>query len=126
MFRLYNTHINNYAAEKLGLADKGIGCEEMMIFDFIQKTILSSKCTKINDEHGTYYWISHNLIIDGLYLLKTSKRSLIRKIEKLIDVGLLEKHPNCEMLGRTSYRLGKLFEQYTFYKGIKKDDPQDK
>lgn len=124
MFRLYNTDINNYAAEKLGLADHGIGCEEMMIFDFIQKTILSARCVKITDTHGTYYWISHNLIIDGLYLLKTKKWSLIKKIDKLIEVGLLERHPDCKAINKTYYRPGKLFDSYFFYKETKKDNAQ--
>jgi len=122
-FRLYNTYVNNYAGMKLGLRDFGIDYNEMAIFDFIQNAILAEKCEKLEDEYGSHYWISHRLIINGLYFLTlNSQRALINKINKLIKAGLLEKHPECEKIRRTYYRLGPNYESMVSYGENTKDD----
>ena len=102
----YTVVINQYSIMKLGLK---LDFNDMAILQCIYDFAVSgyAETTKYNGD--VYYWISHNLVLQELPMLGiTSKRGIIAKIQKLIDAGLLIKHPACQELGRTYYAFGKL------------------
>lgn len=66
-------------------------------------------------QHGVYYWISHSLIIDNLPLLGIkSKQGIIKRIDKLVDAGLLVKNPGCAQSGKSLYAFGPNYDKITF------------
>lgn len=102
----YTIVINQYAIMKLGLK---LDFNDMAILQCIYDFVVSGYAETTKFDGETYYWISHNLILQELPMLGiTSKRGIISKIQKLIDAELLIKHPGCQELGRTYYAFGKL------------------
>jgi len=110
----YTILINQYAAVKSGL---DLDLIDLCIFDFIKDFANSNACTKFQTPEGIYFWISHKLIIQEMPLLniKTAP-GLIKRIDNLIQSGLIVKHPNCEMYSRTLYAFGENYDLLTFCK----------
>ena len=65
----YNISINQFAAVRNGFA-KNLDLIDLAIFDFIKDFANSSKCVKVQTQEGTYFWISHKLVMEQMPLLK--------------------------------------------------------
>lgn len=90
---------------------------DLSIFDYIKEFANSGKCEKLQTNGDIYFWISHKTLIQQLPILGiTTGAGIIKRINKLIDAGLLERHPNCEMMRRTFYKFGPKYDDYYFYK----------
>lgn len=88
---------------------------DMAIFDFIKQYAHSAKCMKLQTETGTYFWISHAKVIEELPILGiTTGAGVIKRINKLIDAGLLNRHPNCDLMRKTFYCFGKNYDAICF------------
>lgn len=108
----YSIKIDQLAVMNAGL---DVDVVDMTIFDFIQHYAHSDKCMKLQTETGTYYWVSHTTIIQQLPILGISTGAgIVKRINKLIDAGLLSRHPNCDMMRKTFYKFGPNYYKINF------------
>ena len=88
---------------------------DMSIFDFIKQYAHTDKCMKLQTETGTYYWVAHTTIINQMPILGISTGAgIVKRINKLIDAGLLARHPNCDMMRKTFYKFGPNYYKISF------------
>lgn len=114
---------------QLAVVEEGLNVDiiDMAIFSFIKDYSHLDKCLKLQFGSDTYYWISHKLIIQEMPLLGISTAAGIMKhITKLIDAGLIERHPNCDVLKKTFYKFGPNYEKILFRDVYKTDIPTTK
>lgn len=110
----YNISINQFAAVTNGFA-KNLDLIDLAIFDFIKDFANSSKCVKVQTQEGTYFWISHKLVMEEMPLLKIkTKRGLIKRIDNLINAGILRKHPDSNRYNKTLYSFGENYNLLVF------------
>lgn len=108
----YTITINQLAVIKAGL---DLDVVDMTIFDFIKHYAHSETCMKLQTESGTYFWISHNVVIQELPILGISTGAgIVKRINKLIDAGLLARHPNCDLMRKTFYKFGPKYDAVCF------------
>ena len=108
----YTILINQYAAVTNGL---NLDLIDLAIFDFIKDFANSSNCVKIQTPEGIYFWISHKLVLEAMPLLNIkTNQGLIKRIDNLINAGLLTKHPNCEKYRQTLYSFGDKYDLLAF------------
>ena len=108
----YTITINQLAVINAGL---NLDVVDMAIFDFVKQYAHSDKCMKLQTETGTYFWVSHNVIIQQLPILGISTGAgIIKRINKLIDSGLLARHPNCDLMRKTFYKFGPNYDKVNF------------
>ena len=88
---------------------------DLAIFDFVKHYSHSEKCMKLQTESGTYFWVSHSTIIEQLPILGIGTGAgIIKRINKLIDAGLLARHPNCDLMRKTFYKFGPNYDKVCF------------
>lgn len=108
----YNININQYAAVTNGL---NLDIVDLAIFDFIKDFANSPKCVKMQTENGSFFWVSHDLILKEMPLLGiTTKRGLVKRIAKLVDAELIVRHESNIEKGRTMYAFGKNYHKMIF------------
>lgn len=108
----YTITINQLAVISYGL---NLDVVDMSIFDFIKNYAHSDRCMKLQTETGTFFWISHNLVIQELPILGiTTGAGVVKRINKLIDAGLLARHPNCDLMRKTFYKFGPNYDKICF------------
>lgn len=108
----YTILINQYAAVKNGL---NLDLIDLAIFDFIKDFANSSSCVKMQTPEGVYFWISHKLVLEAMPLLNIkTNQGLIKRIDNLINAGILRKHPNCDKYRQTLYCFGENYDLLTF------------
>lgn len=108
----YTILINQKAIIENGI---NIDLIDASIFDFIKDFSHSPKCETIQILSVKYFWISHTLIIENLPLLGIkSKRGIQKRIDNLVETGLLKRHPDCKQMARTYYCFGDKYEAVTF------------
>lgn len=118
----YTILINQFAAIENGL---DLDIIDLAIFDYIKDFSGSNYCSKIATPEGTYFWLSHKKIIQDLPLLKIkSSQGIIKRISNLLENKIFEKHPNCEMYGKSLYKAGINYDLLIFGKQV--DTPQQK
>lgn len=105
----YTIEINQFAGEK-HFPDLDI--IDLAIFDYIRKFYPSTE--KYTDTLGVWFWISHKKIIDDMPKLKIkSKAGIIKRVNNLIDVGIIDRHPNIKNIGRSYYKVGAKWDLLT-------------
>lgn len=108
----YTITINQLAVINAGL---NLDVVDMAIFDFVKQYAHSDKCMKLQTEMGTFFWISHNMVIQELPILGiTTGAGIVKRINKLIDAGLLARHPNCDLMRKTFYKFGPNYDKVCF------------
>lgn len=86
---LYNININQYALIKSGI---DIDLADAVILDFLRKLANSSKAISVMTDKGKFFMVKAKLIIDELPILGiTTERGIRKRIDKLMEVGLLRK-----------------------------------
>lgn len=110
----YTILINQFAAINSGL---NLDLIDLAIFDFIKDFSNSAACVRMQTNEGIYFWISHKLVMEQMPLLniKTSQ-GLVKRIDNLIQAGIISKHPNCDQYSRTLYCFGENYELLIFNK----------
>lgn len=125
----YTILINQYAAVTNGL---NLDLIDLAIFDFIKDFANSSSCVKMQTPEGVYFWISHKLVLEAMPLLNIkTNQGLIKRIDNLINAGVLRKHPNCDKYRQTLYSFGENYDLLAFANmdlqpPTKVDNPQQK
>lgn len=100
----YTVTINQSAAAKVA---PELDFGDLAIYDFIKSFAVSGNCITIYEGGKCYYWIAHSVIMQELPLLHIStKRGIVKKIDNLINAGILEKYSKCAEMGRTFYTFG--------------------
>ena len=108
----YTITINQLAVINAGL---NLDVVDMSIFDFIKQYAQSERCMKLQTETGTFFWISHTVVIQELPILGiTTGAGVVKRINKLIDAGLLARHPNCDLMRKTFYKFGPNYDKVCF------------
>lgn len=108
----YNIVINQKAIVDNGIA---IDIVDAAVFDFIKDFSHSDKCVKMQIDGKTYFWITNQTIIDNLPLLQiTTARGLRKRIDNLINAGLLVRNENSQELNKTLYTFGSKYDSYIF------------
>lgn len=128
-FMKYTILINQYAAVTNGL---NLDLIDLAIFDFIKDFANSSSCVKMQTPEDVYFWISHKLVLEAMPLLNIkTNQGLIKRIDNLINAGILRKHPNCDKYRQTLYSFGENYDLLAFANmdlqpTTKVDNPQQK
>ena len=108
----YTITINQLAVIKSGLE---LDIVDMAIFDFIKQYAHSERCIKLQTEFGTYFWISHKIVMQEMPILGISTGAgIIKRINRLISAGLLVRHPDCESMRKTFYKFGPNYDIVNF------------
>lgn len=111
----FTVNINQKAIVDLGLQDK-LDFIDLAIYDFITEFMLCDECRKLNIDNVQYFWIKSDLIIENLPLLGiTTTRGISKRIDKLIDCGLLERCNDNQNLHQSFFKVGKNYQAYKFF-----------
>lgn len=95
---------------------------DMAILDYVRQFFPAAE--KYNDVLGQWFWISHKKIIEDMPLLKIKTKSpIIKRINNLVAVGLLKRHPDVSFLSKSYYQFGDNWELLTKYNPNPKDTP---
>ena len=104
----YSININQYSAVGLGL-----DIIDLAILDSIASFILSGRSEKIVIGMNAYYWVSAKSIIEDLPLLGIStERGINKRVDKLIDAGMLSRCPENERLHKSFIAIGPRYYSY--------------
>lgn len=108
----YTITINQLAVIRLGLK---LDVVDMAVFDYIKNFVNSSKCERLHLNGETFFWISHNKIIEDMPILGiNTSAGVIKRINKLIDAELIERYPDCDKIRRTYYKFGRNYDRMLF------------
>ena len=85
-----------------------INSDDLIIFEFLLSFANKSYCkNKVLGNGKRYFWVSHKIIIEQLPILHIkSERSVINHMNKLIEVGLLERCDNVKKEKMSLYAFG--------------------
>lgn len=110
----YNIIVNQFAIVESGI---DIDIIDAAILDCMVAFFNSKRCVSMTDDFGTFFWVSHQNIIDNLPLINIKSKSGIKKrIEKLVSNKLLAIHPSSRNFGRSYYKIGDRFHELNFSK----------
>ena len=108
----YTITINQKAVIELGL---NLDVLDMAIFDFIVHFAHWDKCQRLQTNSGVYFALQHKTIISQMPILGINTAAgILRRINKLIEAELLERHPDCEMMKMTFYKFGRNYDKVFF------------
>lgn len=109
----YYLNINQYAA--FNLFGNKIDYIDLVIYDFIKDFTKSKGRIEMIYKNETYFKISRNLIMDNLPLLNIkTKQGISNRIEKLIELEILDRYENNQKEGVSFYKYGNNFDKMTF------------
>jgi hypothetical protein len=97
----YHVSINQLSITKLF---PSLDLKDAAIIDYLHRFMTTKAASKerIVFEGDDYYWTSHEMLIREMPLLKIeNERVMKRRIDGLIEAGVLLRHPNCRELNRT-------------------------
>lgn len=106
----YTLHINQIAAHSLGFLGK-LDLIDLCLFDSFKSFANSTRCEKLVDEGGIWFWVAYNLIIEEMPFsgIKT-KDGIYRRMLKLRDCGLIIFHPNNQKMTKTFFQWGENYD----------------
>ena len=111
----YSININQKAVIDLGLQDK-VDFIDLAIYDFITEFMLSDECRKLNIDNIQYFWVKSEAVIENLPLLGiTTARGISKRIDKLVNCGLLERCEDNQTLHQSFFKVGKNYQAYKFF-----------
>lgn len=111
----YSININQKAIIDLGLQDK-VDFIDLAIYDFITEFMLCNECRKLNIDNVQYFWIKSDVIIENMPLLGiTTARGISKRIDKLVNCGLLERCEDNQTLHQSFFKVGKNYQAYKFF-----------
>lgn len=102
--------INQFAAKELGLIGS-LDIIDLALFDSFKSFANSSRCEKIIDENGFWFWVSYQLIIDELpFSGLNTKDAIYRRMKKLENARIIVFHPNNQRMNKTFFQWGKNYD----------------
>ena len=95
-----------------------IDVEDLLILSIIADLSNRKSITKVILEDGQYSWISYNLILEDLPILRIDKKQLRRRLDKLVEFDLIDlKVERVNGSGTFVYmKIGKLYEELKYTK----------
>lgn len=100
--------INQQAAVESGL---DVDFTDLIIFDYIKDFANSSKIMRVQIGERQYFWLSHTKIMEDLPLLGIkTKMGIMKRLERLINAGLLLKAPESQQAQKSLYCFGPLYD----------------
>ena len=97
----YTISINQQAVVSMGLNEDFI---DLCIYDCITSFMFTEQCRKVTIQNETYYWVSPSLIISEMPLLGIStERGINKRIDNLVEAGLLMRCPDNQSLKASYY-----------------------
>lgn len=93
-----------------------------ILIDFMKSFLLSDDIQKKMLGNKVFGWFKYSHIVNELPLLKLKKDSVYRRIKKMIDIGLLEAHPDNQITGKSYFYLTKKVQKLYFDKGKEPDN----
>lgn len=79
------------------------------IIDFINSFVHSPDVEKIVLSGKIYYWISYGLVLRQLPILGLGRDAVYRKFKSYIEKGLLDSHPDNQLLNRSFFAINASF-----------------
>lgn len=111
----FTVNINQKAIVDLGLQGK-VDFIDLAIYDFITEFMLCDDCVNIQIADTKYFWIKPELIIENLPLLGiTTPRGINKRIDNLVECGLLERCKDNQSLHQSFYKVGVNYKAYKFF-----------
>lgn len=111
----YVININQKAIVDLGLQDK-LDFIDLAIYDFITEFMLCDDCVNIQIADTKYFWIKTELVIENLPLLGiTTSRGINKRLDNLVECGLLERCSDNQSLHQSFYNVGVNYKAYKFF-----------
>lgn len=108
----YNIFINQHAAYMLGLQEK-LDLTDLALFDFIYHTMNNPAMPKTTIDGEDYWTIRASLVIQECPLLGIKNRiSFHRRMQKLREVGLIERYGNNQKENTSLYKKGAIFTAF--------------
>lgn len=100
---LYNLHINQLAFSQFEKLDY----RHCIVFDAVHKIFTTfNKIEKIYEQDQTWYWLSYDLLLSQIPLLKVGKDQLRILLKDLALYNLISINPNNQKHARTYFCLG--------------------
>ncbi len=122
----YSVNIDQAAAENCGLPED-IDDRHLAILSVCEKLFAWKGAKRLEDNGETYYLLSWQLIRDRLPRFRLNSRSRIKAtVKRLVEVGLLECHPNNVATGQSWYRFGDLYAGFVNFDPSQKWTPRPK
>lgn len=108
------------------LKEYGLTLDEVMILRHFLDFVNTGKMKKVEIEGKTFYWITYKKIIEDLPILNIkSNKSVGNKLNKLVEVGFLEKYIDKTRSGTWTYfGVGDNYEKL-IYEGIESGEKQE-
>lgn len=108
----YNIFINQKSCVDLKL---NLDIIDLAIYDCIKAFAITDSCVKITINNIVYFWMQPGKIKEELPLLGiTTTRGISKRIDKLIESGLLERCPDNQSLQKTFLKFGSKASEYEF------------
>lgn len=92
------------------------------LLDFLNSLSNSPKIVKMIDDQKIYYWFDYNYVSKELPLLNLKKDSVYRRLKKLCDIGIIEPHPQNQIIQKPFYSLNWLFSRLFLDPNERTDD----
>lgn len=96
----FNLHINQKAISESGLK---LDIYDACILDFIHSFFNSPKIQKKMFKNKVFGWYKYSYIAEELPLLDLKKDTVYRRIKEMINMGLLETHPDNQSEGKSFF-----------------------
>lgn len=95
-----------------------IDVEDLLILSIIADLSNRKSITRVILEDGQYSWISYNLILEDLPILRIDKKQLRRRLDKLVEFDLIDlKVERVNGSGTFVYiKIGKMYEELKYTK----------
>lgn len=115
----YTLFANQFAAVKMGI---DVDIIDLVIFDIVEALMNSTSAISILKEGTIWYRIPAKIIIEqGPLLGIRSERGIAKRLNSLIEAGLLERNSDNDRLQGCFIRLGKRYDEYKFYRNETKE-----
>lgn len=98
----YTLNINQKIIIESGLK---LDLQDACIIDFLYAFSLSPKIEKKLLDNKVYCWFKYSHITENLPLLNMKKDSVYRRIKDMTVLGLMEPHPDNQILGKSFFHL---------------------
>jgi len=107
----YNININQRSVVESKL---DLDVIDMAIFNYLESFALSGGTERIINQDKLYFWVSHSKIMEDMPMLNINTRQgVLKRIDKLIAAGLIERHPQAQRLGKSFYCFGVNYDAIT-------------
>ena len=103
-----------------------IDVEDLLILSLIADLSNRKSIRKVLLEDGQYAWISYNVILEDLPILRIDKKQLRRRLDKLVEFDLIDlKVERVNGSGTFVYiKIGQMYEELKYCKADENEDRQ--